>query len=100
MAFNGSSRVYGLGAKNNVRLPKCPYIFSVTKNTKPGGQVVTGSQAGSVTGLGTGSHEVLKAVIPAVKAFPSLETCNLPQSQMGRKLTNSPKPCIMAGLTS
>lgn len=41
-----------------------------------------------------------EALIPAVKAFPSLETCNLPQSQMGRKLTNSLEPYIMAGLTS
>lgn len=53
MTFNGCSCVYGLPAKNNARLLKCPYIFSVTKNTKPGAQVVPGSQAGSVTGLGT-----------------------------------------------
>lgn len=53
MTFNGCSRVYGFQAKNNARLLKCPYMFSVTKNTKPSAQVVTGSQAGSVTGLGT-----------------------------------------------
>lgn len=53
MAFNGCACVYGLQATNNARRLKCPYIFSGTKNTKPSDQVVAGSQAGSVTGLGT-----------------------------------------------